>query len=85
MADSALSLMGLEARADQPPADYREMYLTMARAAEESLRILIEAREKCGEISFRSTEERRGIPFHLMCWFTLLGKPFVRIMEKASP
>ena len=33
------------------------MYLTMARAAEESLRILIEAREKCGEISFRSTEE----------------------------
>lgn len=57
MADSALSLMGLEARTDQPPADYREMYLTMARAAEESLRILIEAREKCGEISFRSTEE----------------------------
>lgn len=57
MADSALSLMGLEARADQPPADYREMYLTMAWAAEESLRILIEAREKCGEISFRSTEE----------------------------
>ena len=49
--------MGLEARADQPPADYREMSLTMARAAEESLRILIEAREKCGEISFRSTEE----------------------------
>ena len=34
-----------------------EMYLTMARAAEKSLRALIEAREKCGEISFRSTEE----------------------------
>ena len=27
----------------------------------------------------------RGIPFHLMCWFTLFGKSFVKIMEKASP
>ena len=31
-------------------ADYKEMYLTMMRASEKAIRILIEAQQKCEEM-----------------------------------
>ena len=31
-------------------ADYKEMYLTMMRASEKAIRILIEAQQKCEEL-----------------------------------
>lgn len=37
-------------------SDYEEMYLTMLRASEEALRIIIEAQKKCEEM-YISQEE----------------------------
>lgn len=42
--------------------DYKEMYLTMVRAAEEAIRILIEAQEKCEELYLSSTDDEEDYP-----------------------
>ena len=42
---------------EERPADYREMYLTMARAVEKYVRELTQAQQQCEEIYLRSTEE----------------------------
>ena len=36
---------------------YREMYLTMARAAEQALRLLVEAQQACETLYMESTEQ----------------------------
>ncbi len=38
-------------------ADYKEMYLTLMRATEEALRILIEAQQTCEEMYLQSEDE----------------------------
>ena len=40
-------------------ANYKEMYLTMMRAAEDAIRILIEAQRKCEEL-YLSAEDTRA-------------------------
>ena len=42
--------------------DYQEMYLTVLRASEKAIRILIEAQQKCEEL-YMSAEEP---PIHLL-------------------
>lgn len=42
---------------EERQADYREMYLVMARAMEKCVRELIEAQRHCEELYLRSTEE----------------------------
>ena len=42
---------------EERPADYREMYLVMARAMEKCVRELVEAQRRCEELYLRSTEE----------------------------
>lgn len=37
-------------------SDYEEMYLTMLRASEEALRIMIEAQKKCEEMYISNGE-----------------------------
>lgn len=37
-------------------SDYEEMYLTMLRASEEALRIIIEAQKKCEEMYISNDE-----------------------------
>lgn len=37
-------------------SDYEEMYLTMLRASEEALRIIIEAQKKCEEMYIAQEE-----------------------------
>lgn len=37
--------------------DYKEMYLTMARAAEQANRVLIEAQQKCEELYMTGERE----------------------------
>ena len=37
--------------------DYKEMYLTMVRATEKALRILIEAQQKCEDMYIEAEEE----------------------------
>ena len=44
---------------EERPADYREMYLVMARAMEKCARELVEAQRRCEELYLRSTEERK--------------------------
>ena len=44
---------------EERQADYREMYLVMARAMEKCVRELIEAQRHCEELYLRSTEERK--------------------------
>ena len=36
---------------------YREMYLTMARAAERAIRLLVEAQQACETLYMESTEQ----------------------------
>lgn len=38
-------------------ADYKEMYLTLMRATEEAMRILIQAQQTCEEMYLQSDEE----------------------------
>ncbi len=38
-------------------ADYKQMYLTLMRATEEALRILIDAQRTCEELYLQSEEE----------------------------
>ena len=40
-------------------ADYREMYLIMARAMEKCVRELVDAQRKCEEMYLCSTEEKK--------------------------
>ena len=42
--------------------DYKEMYLTMVRATERAINILIEAQQKCEEMYVGSSDEEEGIP-----------------------
>ena len=42
---------------EERPADYREMYLVMARAMEKCVRELVEAQRRCEELYLRPTEE----------------------------
>ena len=42
---------------EERQADYRKMYLVMARAMEKCVRELIEAQRHCEELYLRSTEE----------------------------
>ena len=42
---------------EERPANYREMYLVMARAMEKCVRELVEAQRQCEELYLRSTEE----------------------------
>ena len=42
---------------EERPADYREMYLTMAQAVEKCVRELTQAQQQCEELYLRSTEE----------------------------
>ena len=44
---------------EERPADYREMYLVMARAMEKCVRELVEAQRRCEELYLRSAEERK--------------------------
>lgn len=37
--------------------DYKEMYLTMIRASEEAIRILIDAQQKCEEMYLTCSDE----------------------------
>ncbi len=37
-------------------ADYKEMYLSMVRASEKAVRILIEAQQKCEELYLEAEE-----------------------------
>lgn len=37
--------------------DYQEMYLTMMRATEQAIRILIEAQQKCEELYLSAGED----------------------------
>ena len=41
-----------------PELDYKELYLTMMRASEKAIRILIEARQQCGERLLEAEEGR---------------------------
>ena len=38
--------------------DYREMYLTLMRATEQAIRLLIEAQRKCEELYLAKAEEK---------------------------
>ncbi len=38
-------------------ADYKQMYLTLMRATEEALRILIDAQQACEELYLQSEED----------------------------
>lgn len=38
--------------------DYKEMYLTMVRASEEAINILIEAQKKCEEMYLDGEDEK---------------------------
>ena len=40
----------MEPSFNEQDVDYKEMYLTMARAAESAIRTLIEAQQKCEEL-----------------------------------
>ena len=44
-------------------ADYKEMYLTMIRASEQAIRILIEAQQKCEEMYLNPKEKTVPIEF----------------------
>ena len=37
--------------------DYKEMYLTMVRATEKAMRILVEAQQKCEDMYIEAEEE----------------------------
>ena len=50
---------------EERQADYREMYLVMARAMEKCVRELIEAQRHCEELYLRSTEEKAPVPRRL--------------------
>ena len=50
---------------EERQADYREMYLVMARAMEKCVRELIEAQRHCEELYLRSTEEYAPVPRQL--------------------
>ena len=44
-------------------ADYKEMYLTMMRASEKAIRILIEAQQKCEEMYLNPRKAKPPIDF----------------------
>ena len=44
-------------------ADYKEMYLTMMRASEKAIRILIEAQQKCEELYLEPKKKAPPIDF----------------------
>lgn len=41
---------------------YHEMYLTMARAAEQAIRLLVEAQQACETLYVESTEQKPAEP-----------------------
>ena len=44
-------------------ADYKEMYLTMMRATEKAIRILIEAQQACEELYLNPKEKKPPFDF----------------------
>ncbi len=46
-------------------ADYKEMYLSMVRASEKAVRVLIEAQQRCEEMYLEAEEEHPAVfDFH---------------------
>ena len=44
-------------QAEDANVDYKEMYLTMVRATEKAMRILVEAQQKCEDMYIEAEEE----------------------------
>ena len=42
--------------------NYKEMYLTMVRATESAINMLIQAQRKCEEMYVDSSDEEEGLP-----------------------